>query len=140
MASLITVLFSLMTFVRLAITTFAITPSNATIKACNATYSTKTLYPTRCQIGQIFDTLQGGNFSTFFKHLSPTVHWTLMGTHPLAGLYTNKTIFAEDALQRLSATLDPSKASKLEVMNLVGGGEDEWSTVELHATAFAKNG
>lgn len=25
-------------------------------------------------------------------------------------------------------------------MNLVGGGEDEWSTVELHATAVAKNG
>jgi len=63
-----------------------------------------------------------------------------MGTHPLAGLYTNKTIFAEDALQRLSSTLDTSKGSKLEVTNLVGGGEDEWSTVELHATAVAKNG
>jgi hypothetical protein len=63
-----------------------------------------------------------------------------MGTHPLAGMYTNKTIFAEDALQRLSSTLDTSKGTSLVVTNLVGGGEDEWCTVELHATATAKNG
>lgn len=131
---------TIITLLSLASISLAITPSNATVKACNTTYVPNPPYPTRCQIGQIFDTLQAGNFTTFLKHLSPTVHWTLMGTHPLAGLYTNKTIFAEDALQRLSSTLDPNKGSTLEVVNLVGGGEDEWCTVELHATAIAKNG
>lgn len=63
-----------------------------------------------------------------------------MERHPLAGLYANRTIFAEDALQRLASTLDSSKDNSLQVMNLVGGGEDEWSTIELHATAIAKNG
>jgi hypothetical protein len=63
-----------------------------------------------------------------------------MGTHPLAGEYHNRTIFAIGALARLANTLDPSQPSSLELVHIVGGGEEEWSVQELHALGVCKNG
>jgi hypothetical protein len=63
-----------------------------------------------------------------------------MGTHPLAGEYTNRTIFAIDALARLANTLDPTKPAKLNLVHIVGGGDEEWSSQELHALGVCKNG
>jgi hypothetical protein len=63
-----------------------------------------------------------------------------MGTHPLAGEYHNRTIFAIDALARLSNTLDPAHPGTLELTHIVGGGDEEWSVNELHGTGICKNG
>jgi hypothetical protein len=63
--------------------------------------ASKTKYPNQCQITKIFDTLSNGDFDGFFMHVAEDVNWTLMGTHPLAGQYHNRTIFIVDALERL---------------------------------------
>ena len=63
-----------------------------------------------------------------------------MGTHPLAGEYSNRTIFLADAIVRLDNVLDPKKPTSLELTSIVGGGDEEWSLQELHALGVCKNG
>lgn len=63
-----------------------------------------------------------------------------MGTHPLAGRYHNRTIFAAGALERLAATLDQKKPAKLLLTNVIGAGDDEWSVQKLRSTGIFKNG
>ena len=104
------------------------------------TQHARTAYPSKHRITQIFSSLSEGNFTAFFAHVAPDVHWTLMGTHPLAGQYFNRTIFATDALLRLDATFDPLHPSTLKLINVVGGGDEEWSSQELHGLGICKNG
>ncbi|KAF2806280.1 uncharacterized protein BDZ99DRAFT_501175 [Mytilinidion resinicola] len=99
-----------------------------------------TKYPNKCQITKVFDHLAQGNFSAFLAQVTPDVQWTLMGTHALAGVYHNRTIFAIDALQRLSKTLDPAHKTSLKLTFIVGGGDSEWSVQELHGQGVCKNG
>jgi len=107
---------------------------------CSANHSVATTkYPNQCQIAQIYSHLSEGNFSTFFAQVAPNVSWTLMGTHPLAGEYHNRTIFLTDAIERLANTLTTG-SSALNLVHIVGGGDEEWSVQELHATGVCKNG
>lgn len=100
----------------------------------------QTTYPNRCEIAKVFNYLAAGNFTAFLSRVAPDISWTLMGTHPLAGVYHNKTIFAVNALARLANTLDPATPSTLNTTFISGGGEDEWSVQELHALGVCKNG
>jgi ketosteroid isomerase-like protein len=107
---------------------------------CSANQSVATTkYPNKCQIAQVFNYLREDNFPAFFAHVAPNVHWTLMGTHPLAGEYHNRTIFLTNAIERLANTLIPG-TSTLELVHVVGGGDEEWSAQELHATGVCTNG
>jgi ketosteroid isomerase-like protein len=36
-------------------------------------------------VRSLFAFLETGNSDDFFRHVSPDVSWTVMGTHPLAG-------------------------------------------------------
>ena len=114
---------------------------NITQEACSsASAQVATKYPNKCHIAKVFDTFSEGNFTAFFGHVAPNVNWALMGTHPLAGAYSNRTIFATDALVRLSATLDPKCPTSLNTVNVFGGGDEEWSSQELHALGVCKIG
>ncbi len=62
-----------------------------------------------------------------------------MGTDPLAGEYRNKTIFLKDTLERLGNTLVTGTAT-LNLVHIVGGGDEEWSVQELYGTGVCKNG
>ena len=104
---------------------------------CNAT----TPYPDKCQITNIFGNLaKEETFKAFYGHVAPNVSWTLMGTHALAGHYTNLATFVNDTVIRLAATLDRSKPNSFDLVHVTGGGDEEWSVEELHATGVAKNG
>ena len=109
--------------------------------SCSANQSVATTkYPNKCQIAQVFNYPGQVNLTAFFAHvLAPDVHWTLMGTHPLAGEYHNSTIFLKDALERLGNTL-VAGTSTLNLVHIVGGGDEEWSVQELHGTGVCKNG
>jgi ketosteroid isomerase-like protein len=100
----------------------------------------KSKYPDEGDIAKIFESINEGDFMTFFHHVAPNVSWTMMGTHPLAGEYHNITIFAVDALERLNQTMDPSQKTSMKLVSVVGGGDSEWSVQELHGTGIAKNG
>lgn len=123
-----------------AIITPALTiPAPAQYCSANQSLTTTTKYPNKCQIAQIFDHLREDNFTAFFAQVAPDVQWTLMGTHPLAGEYHNRTIFVTNALERLANTLITG-TSTLELVQIVGGGDEEWSAQELHAVGVCKNG
>ena len=111
-----------------------------TIVACLAASSVAAKYPSECEITKIFDNLNQGNFTAFFEHVADDVHWTLMGTHPLAGQYHNRTIIITDAIERLANTLRPEPAATLNLTQVIGGGDSEWSVQELHGYGIAKNG
>lgn len=115
----------------------------ATLIATTSAFSPKetpSKYPSETEITKIFDPISEGNFMAFFAHVVPNVSWTMMGTHPLAGEYHNITVFAIDALERLKQTMDTSQAVSMKLVNVIGGGDSEWSVQELHGTGVCKNG
>ena len=68
------------------------------------------------------------------------VDWNVQGSHPLAGIYNNKTIFLINAVARIAKIQDASKPHSMEVKNIVGGCDEEWSAQELHVRAVMNNG
>lgn len=113
----------------------------ATTDSYRCTPSTeRTTYPDKCYIAKIFGYLNSGNSSEFFDQVAPDVHWTLMGTHPLAGDYHNRTVFLTDTIQRLATAGDASMPHSLMLTHVIGGGDEEWSVQEMHALGTMKNG
>lgn len=95
-------------------------------------------YPSRQQISEIFASLAEGKYADFFAHVSDDVDWYVMGHHPLAGQYYNKTDFQKQTFGRLSGIM--KAPVQLRVRNVIGGGEEEWAVVELIADSTCKNG
>ncbi|KAF2490099.1 hypothetical protein BU16DRAFT_567193 [Lophium mytilinum] len=115
-------------------------PTNQTSACLCTPAQPATKFPNKCEISKVFAHLAEGNFTAFLDQVTPDVQWTLMGTHALAGVYHNRTIFAVDALARLANTLDPAHKGSMKLTYIVGGGEEEWSVQELHGQGVCKNG
>ena len=83
--------------------------------------------------------MESGNYSETFKHVRDDVDWTVQGTHPLAGRYTSLQDFQQATFGRLAKIMkDPG--IRLKVKNVIGGGDQAWSNVELYAEAECLNG
>lgn len=96
-------------------------------------------YPTSSEIEAIFKNMETGNYGATFERVSPNVDWTVMGTHPLAGRYTTLQDFQKYTLARLGKIMK-EPGIRLIVRNVIGGGDQEWATVELIAKAECLNG
>jgi ketosteroid isomerase-like protein len=72
----------------------------------------------------------------FFEHVSDTVAWTVMGTHPLAGTYTSKQAFYDSTFTVLGPLMRDGLA--LEVRNLHIAGD--YTIAELQAIATTAEG
>lgn len=98
-------------------------------------------YPSKAEINDIFSALAGNDTSAkeFWSHVSPTVNWTIEGTHPAAGTYTNRTVLIA-TFARISATGSKANPLELSVKNIIGGGDEEWSVQELEVKGVCKNG
>ena len=96
-------------------------------------------YPSRSEIETLCKNMETGNCAAPFERVSPNVDWTVMGTHPCAGRYTTLQDLQQSTLARLGKIMkDPGL--KLIVRNVIGGGDQEWATVELVAKAECLNG
>ena len=95
-------------------------------------------YPTRSEITALFKNMETGDYATLFKRVSSDVNWTVMGTHPLAGLYNSLQDFNEATAARLNKIM--KEPIKLMVRNVIGGGEGDWATVELVVKAECVDG
>lgn len=80
--------------------------------------------------------LEKGDPEGFFRHVADDVHWTVMGTHPLAGVYRDKRRFLESTFGRLNRVL--REPVRLRLLNLFVDGD--WVVAELEAHATALNG
>ncbi len=111
-------------------------------------------YPTRSEIEHFASSLETSDPSPFFDRVSENVVWDVMGTHPAAGHFTSlrkrvacivvdlankrKGAWKEGALGVANKFL--SESLKLKVVNVIGGGDQEWAVLELEANATCKNG
>jgi ketosteroid isomerase-like protein len=56
-------------------------------------------------VAKLYENLSTGKTSVFFDSVADDVHWTVMGTHPLAGVYNSKADFLKHTFERLSRVL-----------------------------------
>ena len=59
-------------------------------------------------VTRLFENLSNGKTNAFFDRVVDDVHWTVMGTHPLAGVYNSKADF-------LNHTFVPRQGSKRRI-------------------------
>ncbi|MEJ2868656.1 hypothetical protein WCD74_12865 [Actinomycetospora sp. OC33-EN08] len=74
--------------------------------------------------------------SAFFERVADDVDWTVAGTHPIAGHYTDKRAFLEATFDRLRPLM--RDAVRLELRNLVVDGATV--VVELQAMSTTLDG
>ncbi len=84
----------------------------------------------------LFDKLAGDDPDAFFEQVADDVHWTVLGTHPLAGRYDSKQAFREATFARLGRLF--AEPLKLSVRQVIVAGDS--AAVELCARATAKSG
>lgn len=87
-------------------------------------------------VRELFKNLETGNAAAFFDRVAEHVTWTVMGTHPLAGTYHNKTVFLKATFERLNKLL--KEGVILRVTNVLVC--DDTAAVELEALSTALNG
>jgi ketosteroid isomerase-like protein len=88
------------------------------------------------KVRSLFENLENGNSEDFFRHVAPDVHWTVMGTHPLAGDYHDRDTFIQKTFQRLNKVL--KDGIRLRVTNIITA--HDMAVVELEALSIARNG
>ena len=76
------------------------------------------------------------NTDKFFEKVSKDVHWTVMGTHPLAGEYLSKEEFVNHTFRRLNKIL--KEGIILAINNILVDGD--YAVVEMKSLSTARNG
>ena len=56
-------------------------------------------------VAKLFENLSIKKTNIFFDSVTDDVDWTVMGTHPLAGVYKSKTDFLKNTFERLGKIL-----------------------------------
>jgi ketosteroid isomerase-like protein len=87
-------------------------------------------------VNSLFENLSTGNGSAFFDKVVDDVYWTVMGTHPLAGVYKSKEDFLKNTFERLNKVLKGGVIMKVD-HSLVSGNT---AVVEMTSTSTALNG
>ena len=83
-----------------------------------------------------FQLLGEGRSDDFFARVSPTVDWTVMGSHALSGRYTELATFRQSTFGRLNPRMESPLALKVTNV-IVSGGQ---AAVELSADGKQKSG
>ena len=86
-------------------------------------------------VENLFKYLRSGENNKFFEHVADDVLWTVMGTHPLAGVYKSKEDFIINTFQRLNKLL--KEGVLLEVNNIVV--QNDMGIVEMRSLSTALN-
>lgn len=63
-----------------------------------------------------------------------------MSQSVLGGTYHSAADFRSKTLARLGPIMDPSTPMRMTAHNIIGGGADEWCTVEMRNEGKAKGG
>lgn len=87
-------------------------------------------------VDRLFENLSTWNGNAFFDNVADDVHWTVMGTHPLAGVYKSKEDFLKNTFERLDKVLKGGVILKV-AHTFVSGNI---AVVEMTQTSTALNG
>jgi ketosteroid isomerase-like protein len=91
---------------------------------------------TREDVEELFGYMANGQPDKFIDRLDEDIHWTVKGTHPLAGTFKSKQEYLDGAFNRLSAVLKGSLQLQLEAVYIDG----QTVIVELKSFLTALNG
>jgi uncharacterized protein len=87
-------------------------------------------------VAKLFRNLSAGKTSVFFDSVVDDVHWTVMGTHPLAGVYNSKADFLKHTFERLGRVLKEGSVV-LKVDHIYVSGDT--AVVDMTSTSTALN-
>ncbi len=87
-------------------------------------------------VDNLFKNLSNGNGDAFFTSVADDVNWTVMGTHPLAGVYNSKADFLKSTFERLSRILKGGVILKVTHIFV----SDDIAVVEMTSTSTTLNG
>ena len=87
-------------------------------------------------VDNLFKNLSNGNGDAFFTSVADDVNWTVMGTHPLAGVYNSKAEFLKNTFERLSRILKGGVILKVTHIFVSG----DIAVVEMTSTSTTLNG
>ncbi|MCR9214171.1 MAG: nuclear transport factor 2 family protein [Proteobacteria bacterium] len=91
---------------------------------------------TRADVEELFDYMANGQPEKFMDRLVEDIHWTVKGTHPLAGTFKSKQEYLDGAFNRLTAVLKGGIQLQLEAVYIDG----LTAIVELKSFLTALNG
>lgn len=103
-------------------------------------HSTATMpYLTKEELEAIFANQPLANGGPFWTRVAEDVDWTIMGSGPGTGHFTNLTELRANTIEKLMKALqDPLE---LKIVHVFFGGENyEWTTMELEARGIRKSG
>jgi ketosteroid isomerase-like protein len=83
----------------------------------------------------LFDLLKTGDTDEFFSQVADNVLWTVMGTHPLAGIYKTKNDFILNTFKRLNKLLKEGVILKVNSIIV----QDDTAVVEMESFSTALN-
>lgn len=86
-------------------------------------------------VEKLFGHLKSGQDNLFFEQVADDVIWTVMGTHPLAGIYKSKQDFLSHTFQRLNKIL--KKGVELKVNHIFLDGNT--AIVEMESLSTTLN-
>src|SRR5215213_7060346 len=87
-------------------------------------------------VESLFANLENGKSDAFFEHVADDVHWTVMGTHPLAGTYRTKADFLAHTFARLEKILKEGVLLRVTDVLVEGDG----AAVEMESLSTALTG
>ena len=88
-------------------------------------------------VTNLFENLSNGKRDVFFENVIEDMHWTVMGTHPLAGVYNKKDDFLQRTFERLGRLLkEGSVVMRIDHVYVSG----DTAIVEMTSTSIALNG
>ncbi|KAF2095580.1 hypothetical protein NA57DRAFT_79299 [Rhizodiscina lignyota] len=96
-------------------------------------------YPSKEQIKSIFGKWTDGDQPGFFTHVADNVNWTVESKTALGGTYTSKSDFRTATTTVMGDLIHPDTPFLLRVINVIGGGDEEWAAVELLCDCKTKN-
>ncbi len=92
--------------------------------------------PTAETVRALFAHLAGDHPERFFDRVADDVRWTVLGTHPLAGVYPSKAAFRAGTFARLATLFD----APLRLATRAVFVDGDTAIVELSADATTKHG
>jgi len=87
-------------------------------------------------VAELFEKLGNGRSQLFFEKVAENVKWTVMGSHPLAGIYESKKDFLASTFQRLNRILKEGVVLKVKSLLV----KDWTAVVEMESVSTALNG
>lgn len=103
-----------------------------------ATMTMNSHYPPPDYVAGIYHYRTVGNYDKMMQYFSKDFISETCGNHPLAG--SGGIDHSKEVAKKLDNLLDPSKSSKTEIVRVIGGGEQSWSSVVLKSTGTTKAG